>query len=170
MFRKDEVITLISVKPICCMTMTAIRMAKLCKPCHISAANSSRLLPEEAPVIIAEKRKLFSSFLLLRNMATRVQVVELPREGPEQALKLFGGLPNLRLLVIGGDGTVAWILSCIDSIQVQALYPLLLVKWVSTSSCASTCQLQGPHRHQDSTHSQNLFVLTLYIKILEAVS
>ncbi|KAL0033148.1 hypothetical protein WJX79_005638 [Trebouxia sp. C0005] len=46
-----------------------------------------------------------------------LQVVELPREGPEQALKLFGGLPNLRLLVIGGDGTVAWILSCIDSIQ-----------------------------------------------------
>ena len=47
-----------------------------------------------------------------------VQVVELPRESPEQALKLFGGLPNLRLLAIGGDGTVAWILSCIDSIQV----------------------------------------------------
>ncbi|KAL0025763.1 hypothetical protein WJX77_009943 [Trebouxia sp. C0004] len=46
-----------------------------------------------------------------------LQVVELPREGPEQALKLFRGLPNLRLLVIGGDGTVAWILSCIDSIQ-----------------------------------------------------
>ncbi len=62
-------------------------------------------------------------------------MVELPREGPEQALKLFGGLPNLRLLVIGGDGTVAWILSCIDSIQVQALHPMLSVKWVSISSC-----------------------------------
>ena len=48
-----------------------------------------------------------------------MQVVELPREGPEAALKLFGGLPNLRVLVIGGDGTVAWILSCIDSIQVN---------------------------------------------------
>ncbi|KAL3148265.1 hypothetical protein ABBQ38_013732 [Trebouxia sp. C0009 RCD-2024] len=46
-----------------------------------------------------------------------LQVVELPREGPEAALKLFGGLPNLRLLVIGGDGTAAWIMSCIDSIQ-----------------------------------------------------
>lgn len=45
-------------------------------------------------------------------------MVELPREKPEQALKLFGGLPNLRLLVIGGDGTVAWILSSIDSIKV----------------------------------------------------
>ena len=54
-------------------------------------------------------------------------MVELPREGPEQALKLFGGLPNLRLLVIGGDGTVAWILSCIDSIQVQTLHPMLSV-------------------------------------------
>ena len=53
-------------------------------------------------------------------MPAILQVVELPREGPEQALKLFGGLPNLRLLVIGGDGTVAWILSCIDSIQVMS--------------------------------------------------
>lgn len=49
-----------------------------------------------------------------------LQVVELPREGPEAALKLFGGLPNLRLLVIGGDGTAAWIMSCIDSIQVHS--------------------------------------------------
>ncbi len=65
-----------------------------------------------------------------------MQVVELPREGPEQPLKLFGGLPNLRLLVIGGDGTVAWILSCIDSIQVQALHPMLSVKWIPTSTCS----------------------------------
>ena len=55
---------------------------------------------------------------LTDSLSAALQVVELPREGPEAALKLFGGLPNLRLLVIGGDGTVAWILSCIDSIQV----------------------------------------------------
>ena len=47
--------------------------------------------------------------------------MELPRESPEQALKLFAGLTNLRLLVIGGDGTVAWILSCLDSLKVQGL-------------------------------------------------
>lgn len=64
-------------------------------------------------------------------------MVELPREGPEQALKLFGGLPNLRLLVIGGDGTVAWILSCIDSIQVQALDPMSSLKWVLPQAALS---------------------------------
>ena len=49
-------------------------------------------------------------------------MVELPRESPEQALKLFGGLANLRMLVIGGDGTVAWLLSCIDRMNVRTVF------------------------------------------------
>ena len=72
--------------------------------------------------------------LYVDGLTAALQVVELPREGPEAALKLFGGLPNLRLLVIGGDGTVAWILSCIDSIQVCPYSfcqsPLLLCLWL----------------------------------------
>ena len=37
-------------------------------------------------------------------------MVELPREDPEAALRLFAGIPGLRVLVVGGDGTVgcAW--------------------------------------------------------------
>ena len=42
------------------------------------------------------------------------QVVELPREKPEAALKLFADVAGLRLLVVGGDGTVGWVLSCVD--------------------------------------------------------
>jgi hypothetical protein len=34
------------------------------------------------------------------------QVVELPREDPGAALRLFAGIPGLRVLVVGGDGTV----------------------------------------------------------------
>jgi Diacylglycerol kinase catalytic domain len=45
-------------------------------------------------------------------------VVELPREKPERALELFADMPGLRLLVIGGDGTVGWVLSCLDALQV----------------------------------------------------
>ena len=40
---------------------------------------------------------------------SRRQVVELPREQPERALALFADLPGLRLLVVGGDGTVGWV-------------------------------------------------------------
>lgn len=47
-------------------------------------------------------------------------MVELPREKPERALELFADMPGLRLLIIGGDGTVGWVLSCLDSLQVTA--------------------------------------------------
>jgi len=46
-----------------------------------------------------------------------LQVVELPREDPMQALRLFSDLSNLRVLVVGGDGTVGWILGCIDHVK-----------------------------------------------------
>ncbi|KAM7534175.1 hypothetical protein Aperf_G00000115877 [Anoplocephala perfoliata] len=48
------------------------------------------------------------------------QVFSLSEGGPELGLELFGRLPNVRILVCGGDGTVGWILSVIDS---MALYP-----------------------------------------------
>jgi len=47
------------------------------------------------------------------------QVVELPREAPEAALRLFSEVPGLRVLVVGGDGTVGWILGCLDSLQAE---------------------------------------------------
>ncbi|KAK9851856.1 hypothetical protein WJX84_011935 [Apatococcus fuscideae] len=44
-----------------------------------------------------------------------IQVVELPREKPEPALQLFAHVPNLRIVVVGGDGTVGWIMGCLDA-------------------------------------------------------
>lgn len=48
-----------------------------------------------------------------------LQVVELPRERPDLALALFADVVGLRLLVVGGDGTVGWVLSCLDALQEQ---------------------------------------------------
>ena len=44
-------------------------------------------------------------------------MVELPRESLEDALRLYAHVPRLRLLVVGGDGTVGWVLSCLDALQ-----------------------------------------------------
>ncbi len=51
-------------------------------------------------------------------------MVELPREKPERALELFADMPGLRLLIIGGDGTVGWVLSCLDALQVAVDWSL----------------------------------------------
>ena len=42
-----------------------------------------------------------------------MQVVELPREDPDAPLRLFAGIPGLRILVVGGDGTVGCVPFCL---------------------------------------------------------
>ncbi len=56
-------------------------------------------------------------YMLKPSPILKPQVVELPRERPERALALFADVPGLRLLVVGGDGTVGWVLSCLDALQ-----------------------------------------------------
>ncbi|KAJ9505676.1 hypothetical protein QJQ45_028106, partial [Haematococcus lacustris] len=46
-------------------------------------------------------------------------VCELPREGPEAALRFFSALRGLRVLVMGGDGTVGWVLQAIHTLSLQ---------------------------------------------------
>jgi hypothetical protein len=54
-----------------------------------------------------------------------LQVVELPREDPLVALRFFAHVPQLRVLVMGGDGTVGWVL--------QVGWVALLTDWVQSA-------------------------------------
>ncbi|XP_066930734.1 diacylglycerol kinase zeta-like isoform X2 [Clytia hemisphaerica] len=47
------------------------------------------------------------------------QVFDLSQGGPKFALELYRKVPNLRILVCGGDGTAGWILSEIDKLRIQ---------------------------------------------------
>ena len=66
------------------------------------------------------------SYLLeeLRSNLNPAQVVDLHTTGPKAALKLFANVPNVRVLVAGGDGTVAWILQTIDELDVAKKPPV----------------------------------------------
>ncbi|KAK7497166.1 hypothetical protein BaRGS_00011460 [Batillaria attramentaria] len=57
--------------------------------------------------------KLYHKFCWLLNPR---QVFDLSQGGPRFGLDLFKKVPNIRILAAGGDGTVGWILSMIDSL------------------------------------------------------
>lgn len=57
-----------------------------------------------------------------------VQVFELGKgQGPEVGLAQFEGVPNFRVLVCGGDGTVAWVLDTIESRQYVSPPPVAVL-------------------------------------------
>ncbi|WOK99666.1 diacylglycerol kinase 1 [Canna indica] len=69
-----------------------------------------------------------SLMLRLRVLLNPIQVFELSREhGPEMALSLFSNVPNFRILVCGGDGTVGWILNAIDKQKFESPPPVSIL-------------------------------------------
>ncbi|KAG5682357.1 hypothetical protein PVAND_011713 [Polypedilum vanderplanki] len=59
--------------------------------------------------------KLLQKFQWLLNPR---QVFDLTQGGPKMGLELFRKVPNLRVLACGGDGTVGWVLSVLDQINI----------------------------------------------------
>ncbi|XP_026094426.1 diacylglycerol kinase zeta-like isoform X2 [Carassius auratus] len=60
--------------------------------------------------------KIIRSFMWYLNPR---QVFDLTQGGPREGLEMYSKVPNLRILVCGGDGTVGWILSVLDEIQLN---------------------------------------------------
>lgn len=59
--------------------------------------------------------QLMQGFQFLLNP---VQIFDLTKGGPRPALRMFRALPNFRILVCGGDGTVGWVLSALDDAEI----------------------------------------------------
>ncbi|EUB58236.1 Diacylglycerol kinase zeta [Echinococcus granulosus] len=68
------------------------------------------------------------------------QIFSLTEGGPRLGLELFGRLPNVRVLVCGGDGTVGWILSEIDSLDLHPTPPVAILPLGTGNDLARTLQ------------------------------
>uniref|UniRef100_M4BQ15 Diacylglycerol kinase n=1 Tax=Hyaloperonospora arabidopsidis (strain Emoy2) TaxID=559515 RepID=M4BQ15_HYAAE len=62
-----------------------------------------------------------------RKWLNPVQVYDLSHQSPIEPLRRFVGLPRLRVLVCGGDGTVGWVLSALDEIGSARQPPIAIV-------------------------------------------
>uniref|UniRef100_A0A674BKU6 Diacylglycerol kinase n=1 Tax=Salmo trutta TaxID=8032 RepID=A0A674BKU6_SALTR len=60
--------------------------------------------------------KIIQSFMWYLNPR---QVFDLTQGGPKEGLEMYSKVPNLRILACGGDGTVGWILSVLDQLQLN---------------------------------------------------
>ncbi|TRY58903.1 hypothetical protein DNTS_003112 [Danionella cerebrum] len=84
--------------------------------------------------------KLLQMFMWILNPR---QVFDLSQGGPKEALELYRKVPNLRILACGGDGTVGWILSALDELQMHPPPPVAVLPLGTGNDLARTLNWGG---------------------------
>ena len=93
---------------------------------------------------------------LLRKFRARLgplQVFDLNRGGPQPGLLLFEDVPDVRILVCGGDGTVGWVLSALDDNPRYQPKPPVAVLPLGTGNDLSRSLGWGPGYEGDESIS-----------------
>lgn len=78
---------------------------------------NSRSGPQQGHLLITQLRRLLNP----------IQIWDLADGGPGDVLQSFSALTRLRILVCGGDGTVSWIVSTIETMQLQRWPPIAIL-------------------------------------------
>ncbi|XP_036432353.1 diacylglycerol kinase zeta isoform X2 [Colossoma macropomum] len=84
--------------------------------------------------------KIIRSFMWYLNPR---QVFDLTQGGPKEGLEMYRKVPNLRILVCGGDGTVGWILSVLDELQLNPQPAVAVVPLGTGNDLARTLNWGG---------------------------
>ncbi|XP_069131451.1 diacylglycerol kinase zeta-like isoform X1 [Argopecten irradians] len=79
------------------------------------------------------------------------QVFDLTQGGPKPGLDLYKKVPNLRILACGGDGTVGWILSVIDSLGLDPPPPVAIMPLGTGNDLSRTLNWGGGYADEPIT-------------------
>lgn len=75
---------------------------------------NSRSGPQQGSLLITQFRRLLNP----------IQVWDLANGGPEKVLKSFSVLSRFQILVCGGDGTVSWVISALEKMDLKRWPPI----------------------------------------------
>ncbi|XP_070711473.1 diacylglycerol kinase zeta-like isoform X2 [Pempheris klunzingeri] len=84
--------------------------------------------------------KILQSFMWYLNPR---QVFDLSQGGPKEGLELYRKVHNLSILACGGDGTVGWILSCLDELALNPQPPVAVLPLGTGNDLARTLNWGG---------------------------
>ena len=85
---------------------------------------NSRSGPQQGQLLITQLKRLLNP----------IQVWDLAHGRPEPVLESFCVLSKLRILVCGGDGTVSWIISALDALELKRKWPPIAILPLGTGN------------------------------------